>query len=602
MVGMLAFGAGMMTGYGRWALPLSMQALIPMVFVLGLPRAGLAGALRVEALLAVGGFAYIAIALLLTRLTDPSGRRLMASECFRETSVYVEAIARFYDPKVDLTETYGAAIRQQAALSEQIQTARALLLERAAGAKARLRLASTIGILLDVFDALIAAQSEYPGLRSLKAATVLRARTAVALRAAAIDLRRLSLDLLSSERPRLPPDHGLAMDALLREAARVGAQAELDAAARSAVARFSRRLTDALANVRRLELALCDDDVAAAAIGEIDLQAFWPRPSFALRNLTAHFRLGSPVFRFATRLSLAMMAGALVAAALGDQQHGNWVLLTISVVLRANYGLTRQRRDDRVIGTLVGCIVAASLVAYAPIGLTMAALAASLALTHSFVRLNYRLASAGASVTALLSLHLVNPAVPSPILERVADTLIGAAIAHLFSYVLPRWEFDEAPRLAAGLLRQMSAFANVALSPEAADQDYRMARKDMIEAIAALSDSAARMGGEPQTRRRGLDEMAIMLIAAGELSAKISAVRLALREAPAGAHRDAVVAETRSARDALLGKLAAGEPNEQGAAGERNQQARTAPGSDALLEAAATLLSAADDYRQASEP
>ena len=151
------------------------------------------------------------------------------------------------------------------------------------------------------------------------------------------------------------------MDALEREAARVEAVAELDPGARTAAARLSRRLTEALANVRRLELALSDDDVAAAAIGEVDLKAFWPRPSFALRQLRAHFRSDSPVFRFATRLSLAMMAGALVAAALGDQQHGNWVLLTISVVLRANYGLTRQRRDDRVIGTLIGCVVAAGL-------------------------------------------------------------------------------------------------------------------------------------------------------------------------------------------------------------------------------------------------
>jgi uncharacterized membrane protein YccC len=268
------------------------------------------------------------------------------------------------------------------------------------------------------------------------------------------------------------------------------------------------------------------------------------------------------------------------------------VLLTISVVLRANYGLTRQRRDDRVIGTLIGCVVAAGIVAYAPLWLVMAALAAALALTHSFVRLNYRFASAGASVTALVSLHLVNPAVASPILARVADTLIGAAIAHLFSYVLPRWEFDDAPRLAARLLRQMSAFAGVALSPEASDQDYRMARKDIIEAIAALSDSAARMGGEPHTRRRGLDEMATMLIAAGELTAKISANRLALREAAAGPQRDAVVEEVRSARVALLGKLGEGEPDAQA----------QGPASTPLLAAAATLLAAAEDYRQASEP
>ena len=68
-------------------------------------------------------------------------------------------------------------------------------------------------------------------------------------------------------------------------------------------------------------------------------------------------------------------------------------------------------------------------------------------MTHSFARLNYRVSSTGASVMALVSLHLVQPWVSAPILVRLADTLIGAAIAHLFNYFWPRWEFSEAPRL-----------------------------------------------------------------------------------------------------------------------------------------------------------
>ena len=131
----------------------------------------------------------------------------------------------------------------------------------------------------------------------------------------------------------------------------------------------------------------------------------------------------------------------MVAQSLGDERHGNWVLLTIAVVMRAGYGLTKQRRDDRVIGTLIGCVVAAGSVAYLPAGALVAVQGLAVAVTHSFARLNYRLSSSGASVTALVSLHLVQPWVSAPILVRLADTLIGAAIAHLFNYLWPRWEF-----------------------------------------------------------------------------------------------------------------------------------------------------------------
>src|SRR5580692_1872416 len=109
-IAVIAFLAGLVTGYGRWALALSMQALVPMVFVLGLPPTSFAGALRNEAVLIGGGLAYIAIALLLTAVADAGGRRLMASECLREFSAYLRAVAAFYDPKIDLPEVYGGVI------------------------------------------------------------------------------------------------------------------------------------------------------------------------------------------------------------------------------------------------------------------------------------------------------------------------------------------------------------------------------------------------------------------------------------------------------------------------------------------------------------
>ena len=49
---------------------------------------------------------------------------------------------------------------------------------------------------------------------------------------------------------------------------------------------------------------------------------------------------------------------------------------------------------------------------------------------------------------ALVSLHLIQPNLPAPVLARLADTLIGATIAHLFSFVWPHWEFSDAPNMA----------------------------------------------------------------------------------------------------------------------------------------------------------
>ena len=87
---------------------------------------------------------------------DPRARRLFARR---------RAIHRSRPPTS--SEVYGAAIRQQAALADQLQAARALLLERPRATPERVRLAATIGVLLDSFDAVVAAQCDLPRLARL---------------------------------------------------------------------------------------------------------------------------------------------------------------------------------------------------------------------------------------------------------------------------------------------------------------------------------------------------------------------------------------------------------------------------------------------------
>jgi uncharacterized membrane protein YccC len=529
MIGVISFVGGLVTGLGRWAVAVGMQAVIPMVFILGFPREPFPAAVRIETLLAGGGLAYIAFALLATIFTDASARRLVTSEAIREFSLYMRAVAGVFDSDQELAAAYGKTIRQQSALSEQLQAARAVLLDHPGERGERMRLAASIGILLDALDALVASQCDVELLRKAPAAATVLARIGDALRVGSLDLEHLSLELLATSHPVLPPDHRLAVDSLKREAERVEANEPVDAKARAALDAATSRLALSLSHVRRLERALSDDETARAAIGDVNLAAFIPKRRYAPAALAPHLSLDSPVLRFAVRLALAMMVGAVVAQSLGDARHGNWVLLTIAVVMRAGYGLTRQRRDDRIIGTLVGCVVAAGLVSYVPVGALVAVQGLGVAVTHSFARLNYRIASTGASVMALVSLHLVQPWVSAPILARLADTLVGAAIAHLFNYFWPRWESSDAPRIASRLQAQLAAFAAAALREDVSDHDYRLARKNVIEAIAALSDSAGRMSIEPTAARRGLDEMANLLIAAYSLVAELSAARLAVQ-------------------------------------------------------------------------
>ena len=226
MIGVISFVGGLVTGLGRWAVAVGMQAVIPMVFILGFPRETFPAAVRIEMLLAGGGVAYIAFALLATVFTDASARRMVASESIREFSIYMRAVAGVFDPDQELAAAYGATIRQQSMLSEQLQSARSLLLDRPGEKGERMRLAASIGILLDALDALVAAQCDVELIRQTPAAATVLARIGDALRVGSLDLEHLSLELLTTGHPILPPDHQLAIDALKREAARVEAESD----------------------------------------------------------------------------------------------------------------------------------------------------------------------------------------------------------------------------------------------------------------------------------------------------------------------------------------------------------------------------------------
>ena len=106
----------------------------------------------------------------------------------------------------------------------------------------------------------------------------------------------------------------------------------------------------------------------------------------------------------------------------------------------------------------------------------------------------------------------------------------------------------------------------------------------MIEALAALSDSAGRMSIEPTATRKGLDEMAALLIAAHGLIAQLSAARLDARSGAPAADE--------AMRAWLQARLAQAPGDGEGSA--RAPQGPLAAAAQAVVEAAGRYQRAAE--------
>ena len=155
--------------------------------------------------------------------------------------------------------------------------------------------------------------------------------------------------------------------------------------------------------------------------------------------------------RYAIRLSLAMTTGLALTLIFPRFAHANWVLLTIALIMRANYSVTSQRRWDRVTGTLIGCALAVTFINTLPAPVLLLLIVLAVGTSHAYGLVAYRITAVGASVSSLLLLHFVDPLVHPQFFERIVDTLIGAGLSWAFSYLLPNWERDDLPRTVRGL-------------------------------------------------------------------------------------------------------------------------------------------------------
>jgi uncharacterized membrane protein YccC len=142
-----------------------------------------------------------------------------------------------------------------------------------------------------------------------------------------------------------------------------------------------------------------------------------------------------------------------------------------------------------------------------------------------------------ATVLALLQAHLLNAGVNPTFdaVERMADTLIGVAIAWVFSYVLPSWERNQIPALVARTLAAQARHARVALGLgqlRAVDNEselgWRLARREAYDSISALVQAIQRSLSEPRAVRPPLEPLGRLLAHNYQLLAQLTAVKTML--------------------------------------------------------------------------
>jgi len=92
-----------------------------------------------------------------------------------------------------------------------------------------------------------------------------------------------------------------------------------------------------------------------------ELEKFLTPQYYPLRTLIENLSYSSSIFRHSIRLTITIMIGLIIGKFL-PFQNVYWILLTIVVIMRPGYGLTKERSYNRIFGTILGGLLAFGIV------------------------------------------------------------------------------------------------------------------------------------------------------------------------------------------------------------------------------------------------
>ncbi|WP_166361443.1 YccS family putative transporter [Pseudomonas akapageensis] len=241
----------------------------------------------------------------------------------------------------------------------------------------------------------------------------------------------------------------------------------------------------------------------------------------------------SLLFRHALRLPLALSIGYGMVHLIHPTQ-GYWIMLTTLFVCQPNYGATRRKLVQRIIGTAIGLTVGWALFDLFPSAIiqSMFAVAAGVVFfVHRTTR--YTLATAAITLMVLFCFNQIGDGY-GLFLPRLFDTLIGSLIAGLAVLLfLPDWQGRSLNKVLATTLSCNSIYLRQIMQQYAHgkrdDLAYRLARRNAHNADAALSTTLANMLMEPGHFRKDADVGFRFLVLSHTLLSYLSGL---------GAHRE----------------------------------------------------------------
>ncbi|MEP6927278.1 MAG: FUSC family membrane protein, partial [Ginsengibacter sp.] len=516
----------MFTVYGTRAASVGTAALL--IMILRMAKVMNSSEVVMESFLILcGGIWYMLMALLLYRLTPYRPGQRSLGDCIHEIAKYLRIKSDLYNSKTNLDNEYRKLIAQQIVVNEKQDAVRELLfknkeLVNEATNRGRL-LVVTFADLVDLYEQIMATWYDYASLRERFSSTGVLDDVSFLIKNIANELDHIGQAIQSNTYYKKKVE---LVPALEKLKLRID---ELNGANNGKLV-----LKKILVNLRNLgekvnEILNYFDKVPSKRKmrSSGDYSKFVSHQEINGTVLLHNLTLESSIFRHALRMMITCGIGYIIGKLLPYGHYSYWILLTIIIILKPGFSLTRQRNFERFTGTIAGGLIGLLILAFIHDRSVLFALIVFFMIgTYTFQRFNYIVMVIFITPYIFILFNFLGMGFVNVAEERLLDTGIASLLAFLASYLLfPDWESKQLNNYMAGILK-----ANINYLQKLADilygkknsLDYRLARKEVFVSTANLSAGFQRMLSEPKSKQRNEREIYKFVVLNNLLSSNIA--------------------------------------------------------------------------------
>jgi uncharacterized membrane protein (TIGR01666 family) len=513
---LFSFLFSMFTVYGNRAASVGTSSLLIMIFMMdkALPPSGV---VAYSATILAGGIWYMLFSLIFFSIRPYRAAQQTLGESVSDIAKFLRIKADFYIPEKDIDESYRKLVSQQIYVSQHQDAVRELLFksrllvkESTAGSRI---LVLTFVDLVDMYEQILATHYDYGYIREKYKDTGILHEVARILHHMADEVDDIAYIVLSNTRKRHITDFNAELEKL---------KSKIDAIDKNDQETSNLVLKKILVNLRTLGESINNiynyhksktTPKSTELRGDVEYTQFVTHQDYAPHIFFDNFSWGSGAFKHALRVSLVCLIGFVTAKTVSLGHHSYWVLLTIIVILKPGFSLSKQRNYHRLIGTICGGVIGILILSFIPDTTAQFVFLIIFMLgSYSFSRLNYVVSVIFTTPYVLILFKLLGVGLLNVAQERIIDTLIGSSIAFVASYVIfPTWEFELIQEtLRDVIIANINYLITIAESLSGritGTTMYKLARKDVYVKSANLSAAFERMTSEPKSKQRKVKDV-----------------------------------------------------------------------------------------------